>query len=219
MRILAALQGDLKKIMAQELKTAEQAVTTGVGRATDGLKLELRGQITGCGLGQRLANSWRGQVYPKGQKSVNAAGYVWSKAPQIVGAYDQGVVIRSSKGFYLAIPTPAAGTHAMGKRITPGLWEQAHGKRLRFVFRRNATSLLVADDMRARTGKRGGFANASASALRTGRGLVTVPIFILVPQVTVKKRLDIDGAAQKWIEALPQLVIDSWQDANGENTA
>jgi hypothetical protein len=35
----------------------------------------------------------------------------------------------------------------------------------------------------------------------------TVPVFILVPQVTVRKRLDVDGAARKWIRALPQLVL------------
>jgi hypothetical protein len=28
-------------------------------------------------------------------------------------------------------------------------------------------------------------------------GRTTVPLFILVPQVTVRKRLDVDGAAQK----------------------
>lgn len=102
----------------------------------------------------------------------------------------------------------------MGKRITPGRWEQANGKRLRFVFRRNGPSLLVADDMRARTGKRGGFSAASASALRTGRGLTTVPIFILVPQVSLKKRFDIDSTGQKWIGQLPRLVIQNWKDVS-----
>jgi hypothetical protein len=46
--------------------------------------------------------------------------------------------------------------------------------------------------------------------MRTGRGLATVPIFILVPQVTIKKRLDVDGAANKWISTLPGLVVRSW---------
>ncbi len=43
-------------------------------------------------------------------------------------------------------------------------------------------------------------------------GRTTVPVFILVPQVTVRKRLDVDGAAQKWLTALPQLTILSWAD-------
>jgi len=215
-RLVAALQGDLKKIMADEVRSAEKAVTGGVRQATDGMKLELRGQITGAGLGQKLGNTWRGQVYPKGGLSINAAGYVWSKAPTIVRAFGSGAVIRSSRGFYLAIPTAAAGKSAMGKRITPGLWEQAHGQRLRFVYRRGGASLLVADNMRAKTGKCGGFAAASASALRTGRGLTTVPIFILVPQVTLRKRFDIDSVANKWIGLLPNMVVQNWQDGSNK---
>jgi len=216
-RLLAALQGDLKKMMADELKTAERAVSSGVRQATDGLKSELRNQISSVGLGQKLANTWRGQVYPKGGASLNAAGFVWSKAPEIVRVFGTGVTIRSSHGFFLAIPTEAAGKYAMGKRITPGLWEQAHGIHLRFVYRRGAVSLLVADNMRARRSKRGGFSPASASVMRTGRGLTTVPIFILVPQVTLRKHFDIDSAANKWTDRLPNLVIQNWSEGSGQS--
>jgi hypothetical protein len=55
MRLLAALSGELDKIMADELKAAERAVTTGVRQATEGLKADLRMQITAAGMGQRLA--------------------------------------------------------------------------------------------------------------------------------------------------------------------
>jgi hypothetical protein len=37
-----------------------------------------------------------------------------------------------------------------------------------------------------------------------------VPIFLLVPQVTLKKRLDVDGAARKWAARLPELVLRTW---------
>jgi hypothetical protein len=153
-------------------------------------------------------------VFPQGQASINAAGFVFSKAPNIVGAYARGAIIKSSKGTFLAIPTPAAGKYAMGKKITPGLWEQAHGQRLRFVYRRGAVSLLVADNMRARTGKRGGFSKASATAMRTGRGLTTAIMFLLVPQVTLKKRFDVESAERKWNDALPRLIIQNWQEVS-----
>ncbi len=212
LRLAAALQGSLTKIMAQETKAAEQAMTLGVRTATDGLKQELRGQVTGAGLGQRLANTWRSMVFPEGRASINAAGFVFSKAPNIVGVYAHGAIIKSSKGFFLAIPTAAAGKYAMGKKITPASWERVHGQRLRFIYRRGAVSLLVADNMRARTGKRGGFAQASATAIRTGRGLTTTIMFLLVPQVTIKKRFDIGSAEKKWNEALPRLVVQNWQE-------
>jgi hypothetical protein len=43
-------------------------------------------------------------------------------------------------------------------------------------------------------------------------GRMTVPLFILVPQVTVRKRLDVEGAAQKWTAALPRLVTHHWRE-------
>ncbi len=213
MRLSAAIEGDLKRFLAEEMKAAEEAVTAGVREGTDGLKQELRWQIAGAGLGQRLANTWRSEVYPKGARSIRAAGLVFSKAPNIVRVYEEGAVIRSRHGFFLAIPTPAAGRFGDGRRkMTPGLWERMHGARLRFVYRRRGPSLLVADNRRARTGRRGGFAKASERALRTGRGLVTVPMFLLVPQVTLRKRLDVAGAAERWLALLPQLVVRNWRE-------
>lgn len=212
MRLQAAIEGDLRRLLADEMKAAEAAVTAGVREAAEGLKLELRQQITAAGLGQRLANTWRAEVYPKGAKSVGAAGLVYSKAPHLVRVYDEGAVIRCKHGFFLAIPTPAAGRYGDGRqKMNPGLWERMHGARLRFIYRQGGPSLLVAENLRARTGKRGSFGRASATALRTGRGLATVPMFLLVPQVTVTKRLDVDGAAEKWLAALPGLVVRNWR--------
>ena len=53
MRLQAALSGDLDQMLADEVRIAEQAVTHSIREATDGLKTELRSQITGAGLGQR----------------------------------------------------------------------------------------------------------------------------------------------------------------------
>jgi len=212
MRLKAAFTGSLREMMAAEMKAAERAVTAGVQAATNGLKSDLRSQIVAAGLGPRLARTWRGEIYPKGQPSISAAGLVWSKAPGIVRIYEDGATIRSTRGLYLAIPTPAAGKYGDGgAKITPGGWERRTGQRLRFIYRRGAASLLVADNMRARRGKRGGFAKASAAALRTGRGLASVPIFILVPQVSFRKRLDVSGASTKWIKALPTMLVGNWQ--------
>lgn len=212
MKLAAAISGDLRKILAEEIKDAEDAVTAGMRQAADGLKADLRRQVTEVGMGQRLANTWRAELYPKGRNSIKAAGFVFTRAPTIIRAFDQGAVIKSKHGFWLAIPTPAAGTGARGKRMTPGLWEQMHGARLRFIYRRGAPSLLVAENMRARTGKRGGFTKGSASALRSGRGMTTVVMFILVPQVSLKKRLDVDGVAERWASALPELIVRNWRN-------
>lgn len=192
--------------MRDEITLAERSVTASVRESAEGLKAELRAQVTAAGLGVRLANTWRSRVYPQGRPSISAAGMVWSNAPTIVRAFDEGPVIRSKDGFWLAIPLPAAGKGRRGKKITPGEWERLHGQRLRFVYRRGRPSLLVADNQRARGGKRGGFALASGKAIAAGR-VATVAIFLLVPQVHLRKRLNIDPAGKRWIDALPHRVV------------
>jgi hypothetical protein len=127
---------DLVAAMAAEVKAGEEAVTAAMREAGTGLKTAWRGQITGAGLGRRLANSIRSQTYPKAGESLNAAALVWSKAPVIVGAHDTGPLIRSREGFWLAIPTEAAGRGLRGAKLTPGEWERRRGLRLRFVYRR-----------------------------------------------------------------------------------
>ncbi len=108
-------------------------------------------------------------------------------------------------GFYLAIPTEAAGRGLRGRRITPGEWERRRGLRLRFVYRRRGPSLLVAD--RARIDKRG---QAVASRSKTGRNQITARIFLLVPQVKLPKRLDLDRDADRALDSVPELIVAKW---------
>ena len=119
--------GDLGKLMAEEIKAAEKAVTSGVSQAADGLKTELRTQITAAGLGTRLPRTWRGQVYPRGKDSIQAAGLVWSKAPDIIRVYEDGATIRSKRGFFLAIPTAVAGRYGDGGMPRLSWWPMACG--------------------------------------------------------------------------------------------
>ena len=43
-------------------------------------------------------------------------------------------------------------------------------------------------------------------------GAQTVPIFILVPQVKLRKRLDLDRAASAAQARLPALILARWRD-------
>jgi hypothetical protein len=176
--------GDIARIMEAETQAGEKAVTTAMHNAWTSLKSAWRAQITGAGLGARLARTIRSDTYPKGRPSLNSAALVWSKAPVIVGAHDTGPLIRSKNGFWLTIPTAAAGKSTRGGRITPLEWERRTGLRLRFVYRRTGPSLLVAEGRLNTKGR------AVASRSKTGRGLTTVLIFLLVPQVRLPKRLD-----------------------------
>ena len=210
-----AIKGDLEKIIKEESEAAKQAVTLGILEAATGLREELRQQVIAAGLGAKMARTWRQKRYPSSGFSIGAAGLVYSKAPLIIRAFSEGAVIKSDKGMFLAIPTAAAPKRGVGgKRINPDNFPEHSLGRLRFVYRKGAPSLLVVDNLRAGTGKRGGYRKASESALKTGRGLATVVMFILLPQVMLKKRLDVDGAMQRWRDKLPQLILQNFTETN-----
>jgi hypothetical protein len=206
MKLGLDISADLGAAMAAEVKAGERAVTSAMREAGTGLKTDWRGQITQARLGQRLSRTIRSEQYPKGQASLNAAALVWSRAPEIIRAHATGPLIRSKDGFYLAIPTEAAGKGTRGKALTPGEWERRRGLRLRFVYRRRGPSLLVAD---GRLNSRG---LGVASRSKTGRGRATVPIFLLVPQVKLPKRLDLDRDAERAQDSVPALIVANWVD-------
>ena len=204
MKIKVSISPDLVALMAAEVKAGQKAVSTTMAEAGASLKSAWRTQITGAGLGARLSKTIRSQTYPKGRNSLDAAALVWSNAPVIIGAHDTGPLIRSKGGSWLAIPLPAAGKSTKGGRITPIEWERRTGLRLRFIYRRRGPSLLVAEGRLNTKGR------AVASRSKTGRGVVTAPIFLLVPQVKLPKRLDLARDAERAVDGVPRLIVANW---------
>ncbi len=194
--------------LEQEIRAGERAVTAAMKVAGAELKQGWREQITRAGLGHRPPRTIRNKTYPTSGESINAAAFVWSNAPEILNAHDRGALIRSKTGFWLAIPTEAAGKGRGGARLTPGEWERRRGMRLRFIYRRNGPSLLIAE--KARINTRG---LAVASRAKTGRGQISAPIFLLVPQVKLRKRLDLARDAEKVADRVPGLIVGKWANS------
>lgn len=197
---------DIARLMRAEITAGEKAVSAAIKDAGTGLKSAWRAQITGAGLGARLARTIRSETYPKARPSLNAAALVWSKAPVIISAHDTGPLIRSRGGLWLAIPTEAAGKGRGGKRPTPREWEARTGLTLRFIPRRRGPSLLVAE---GRLNSRG---RAVASRSKTGRELTSLPIFLMVRQVRLRKRLDLAREAERAISGVPGKIVAGWVD-------
>ena len=208
MKLGAAIVGSLMADMQAEAKRIERGVAAGVKEAGVGLKGDLRKQVVAAGLGPRLARTWRSRAYPN--KGHNAATLVWSKAPQIIRTFDEGAVIRSKSGLWLAIPTQAAPKRgAGGKRINPGNFPEHRFGPLRFVYRRGRPSLLVVDGVRINKSGRVGRRAKGGAFTKTGRmkqGIATVVMFIMVPQVRLKKRLDVVREAKRWERRVPELI-------------
>lgn len=197
---------DIARLMQAEIAAGEKAVSVAIKDAGTGLKTAWRGQITGAGLGPRLARTIRAQTYPKARNSLNAAALVWSKAPVIISAHDTGPLIRSRGGLWLAIPTEAAGKGRGGKSPTPREWEARTGLELRFIPRRRGPSLLIAEGRLNTKGR------AVASRSKTGRGLTSVPIFLMIRQVRLRKRLDLAREAEQAVDSVPGKIVAGWVD-------
>ena len=212
MRLRAALQGNLKKLMQEEFQTAERAVTRGVREATDGLKLAMRRQVTAAGLGTRMANTWRGDIYPKGQVSIRAAGMVYTRASKVMVGFDEAKVVRSKDGFWLAIPTPNAPKRGVGgQRISPSTFPEHRFGKLRFVYRRGGPSLLVAEGLRASVSRSTGEVRGFRKA-KTNRRMASVVMFWLVPQVKMPKLIRFAEESTRWHDQLPGLILKNWPD-------
>ncbi|MCF7700549.1 DUF6441 family protein [Loktanella sp. M215] len=200
------LDEDTLRGFPQVYGRAQTAVTTAMRRAGMTIKNEMRAEVRRAGLGNKLANSIRSRAYPESGKSISAAALVWTNAPEIINAHLKGPLIRSKSGFWMAIPTDAAGKGRGGSRLTPSQWEQKTGLKLTFIYRPGRPSLLISE---ARINTRG---IAVKSRSKTGKARVTVPIFILVPQVKLRKRLDFNAAINRAAAALPSMIIQNWSD-------
>lgn len=202
---------DLKRDMERETLKAQKATTRAIRLAGSRLQGSWRQAIRGAGLGNRLANTVRLKVYPETKPSLNAAALIWTKAPKIVDAFDKGVLIRSRSGFWLAIPLPHVRLKGRNNRkITPLEWEERTGRRLRFVYRPGRAGLLV-DDGTYRDRKT---ADPMSFSLRrkVGRRNLTIPIFVLVRQAKLPKRLNLDPLTQLAIQQVPGLIVTGWRE-------
>ncbi len=200
MRLSAETIGDLRKNMRKEREFIERMAASATKEATNGLKKELRQDVVGGGLGARLSRTWRSKFFDDGP-GIDTKGFVYSKAAEIIESFDQGTLIKARKGRYLAIPTKNAPKRINRRKATPDLYRKHKGD-LRFVKSKGGTAFLVADDRRAsysrKTGDFRGFRKASKSALKTGKGLTTVVMFILVPAAKMPKKLDVQKIADEW---------------------
>lgn len=212
MRITQTVAG-LKEMPGAIEGLIAAATTAGMREATIGLRDELRDQIRNAGLGSRLANTWRGEAYPKSGRSLEPAGYVYSKAPTIIGFFASGGVITPIGGHpYLAIPTKdvpqSRGSRGARRRMTPFEVEQAFNQDL-IIRQGKGSNLLGFIDAIPAKNKRG-WRQRTKGRVAQGRQSKLVLMFTFVRRVVGRKRLDLAGPAQRWGAAVPGLVAKHW---------
>lgn len=197
MRIKVERKGNLRQALDVKRIAIERAVVTGVRSSANTLKQRLRGQTIGAGLGRRLANTWRDKNYPEQNiAAANPASLVYSKAPQIAEGFSRGTPIKSSKGFYLAVPTDAAPKRGIDNReISPKTFPEWRYGKLEFVYRRNGPSFLVVHNSGITKSGRASRQRKNGGRTRSGtyrKGTASVIMFLLYPQVRLPKVFKLD---------------------------
>ncbi|MEG9884413.1 MAG: DUF6441 family protein [Hyphomicrobiales bacterium] len=225
---------DLVKLMVVETKLAAKATTRALRDAGCDLKGDWRTRITAAGLGKNLARSIREQTYPKRGVSLGAASIVWSKAPEIVMAHDKGGVIRAKSGRYLAIPTgynKPSGRRAGNKplvspqkMVAMKKWtyvlptQDGHG--LVWFMRVSEAASMSQTGRITRRVFVGGMKLSGRGYGDVGSGRKSrvdailkhgaVPMFVLLPQVRLSQRLDLERGVSHAQSSVPARIVEHW---------
>jgi hypothetical protein len=213
--VRAAVFGNLRAAMDAEVVRVAAALKRAVTTAGQQTQADLRAQARGAGFkdgGRSIANAWRLKIYPTGGvglRSFKPAADVTSNMPDVVTIFDEGRQITVKKSKYLAIPTPINRTNnrrsngRMAVRVTPlemfrsgGFVVPTSNPRVRLwclplrqeTTKRGRVKLFAGRYVQVLTGNRKG-AQAARKAYAADRKFV--PMFFLMRQVNLRKRLDI----------------------------
>ncbi|WP_027285909.1 DUF6441 family protein [Rubritepida flocculans] len=238
MRLTATLTGDLRRLLAEEVRAGERAAMAAIRAETEQVKQELRQQVMAAfgGDARGVANAWRGRVFPTSGESLRPAGLVFTRLPKVIDAFERGALIRpKGGGKFLAIPTSfnrQGGRRGAKARVSPAQMVASRQGFLRplksgrgFVWclpvrqgqrtGRGRAPLIAGGLMAVATSRRKGAAAWQQALLAQG----FVPMFLLLPQVRLAKRLDVQGAAERALRRLPRRFVAAWERESGRAAA
>lgn len=188
MQLRISLTEDIKAWSERKQQAIARGATAGARRFRARLKLALRDDVRRAGLGDRVANAWRDEVYPNsGKVSMRPTVFAWTKAPAIVRGHSDGVPIKGKSGNWLAIPTE--NTPRKGRRYATPLEVEGIFNQDLVVFQgRGGTALAFVNAIRAKSGR--GFRRATKRRAKDGRENQMVLMFVFVKQVSLRPKLN-----------------------------
>jgi len=210
LQIKLAVTGDLASFARQTHLRFAGGARLAAERFAARAKLAYRGAVRGAGLGDRLANTVRVDIYPKSAsvRTHSPAVVVWSKAPKILFAFATGVTIRHHDGLWLAIPTDSTPRRG-GRPATPEEVEGIFDQDLIFIKGRGGQMLAFIDKSLRGKLKRARAKGRSVDIKASFDRLVLM--FVMVRQVRLKKRIDWQG--------ITDALAADWADLFGSEIA
>lgn len=192
-----SIRGRLQQYTAIVDKASADAVATVIRRRTTALKNAIRKEILAAGLGERLANAVRSQVWPERGGSLGAHGRVWSKAiykragglVDLFTTFEDGAAIQGSP--YLAIAAPGLRSPKDHRRMARPSDFPADMFDIRPTLRAGQF-LLVFKAKRVEVVKGGTHQQRVVSRRLAGLGTQEERVaFLLIRTANVRKRLNI----------------------------
>lgn len=188
----SAVAGQWDAAMKGTYALIARAASGAIRDAGDQVKREGRAAIGAAGFSRKWQNALRVNIYPPRTPSVDAAAWIYHKIPY-AGVFEEGATIPGRP--YLWIPLSGTPAKIGSLRMTPQHYIAQIGP-LQYVARPGKAPLLVGF---IQGGVRGA-GKVTARKLRQGTqarrqpgkhaGLVSVPIFVGVPSVTLKPRFN-----------------------------
>ena len=193
----------LKGQLADYIEHADEAVLKAAKRAVENVvgdtKERLRGMVRDAGLGTRLANTVRGDVYPERGLARDPAGWIYvasKSAERIFEAFEEGAELNGP----LLIPIPGSpadrknfGNDPPRDQQSKAEWFEAKGVELQYVPPRGGRpAMLVGVSVRLREDKKGRLKARGAKRTKSGgfgKGAATVPLFWIVDHASIPRRL------------------------------
>ncbi len=196
--------GSFSEAFKRPYKRMAIAAQMAITRAGEAVKSDARAKIASSGLGQRFVQALRVDIYPKGRASLNASAHVYHRIPY-AGVFEEGAKVRGRPFMWLPLSTTPK---KIGRtRISAKLFEEKVGP-LTFVKKPGKKPLLAAkmSQGRSKTATKVTLPRLRAAAGGAAKGpFVSVPLFVGVNAVNIRKRLNITAFVRRARAALPQL--------------
>lgn len=185
-----------------------EAATSAVREASDHMKIGGRSNIAGAGFSVKWQNAWRVKMFPTRGVSIDAKAWGYHKIPYSL-IFEDGGTITGKKGL-LWIPLPSVKKGGGRFRDSSPAALIRSGVKL-FTMHEDRGPPLLGAEVRVPKSQAGNDnLSVSLSQLRRGtggkRGIVrAIPLFFGIPSVSIRKRFDIEGVAQKAQNEIPGL--------------
>jgi len=198
-----AIVGDLQKELDRQTAEVAGAIYEATDDVAMTVKKRFRQQVLSAGLGNRLSKTWRHKTFPgRNVMTLEPAALIWSKAPHIVSAFSSGNPIRSTRpAGFLAVPTdfaPATRKRgARGRRMSMEDFLETFGTDSLKVFPKPGSGNRVFYAIAEKGFRRSGGQRRRSRIVKQGGRVKSQPVlmYVLVKQVRLAKRFDIDSVA------------------------